>query len=126
MSRFDGRRKAHDKAEEKVMDIIRPFTTRRHLPDRWVAFNNKLCAWDMKTTIFVEDNSRNEYFRLISEGIPVFIVYQNDGITLAEWVQRLVWIGPLPPTKKSTSGDPYYRISGGISLLEFLEKAKDL
>jgi hypothetical protein len=120
---FDERRRKHDAKEEEVMNIIRPFTTRRHLPDRWCSFNGKIIAWDMKTNIFVEKNSHDEYFRVFhDDGIPVFIVYTKDNIDYANWIQALDWRGPLPPSPRSTSGDPYYIISGGLPLMEFLKQ----
>lgn len=124
MSLFETRRIQHDRKEDEVMDIIRPYTNRRHLPDRWIALGGMLCAWDMKTNIFVEKNSHDEYFRVFeSDGIPVFIVYQDkEKGLLADWINRLDWRGPFPPSAKSTSGDPYYRISGGRPLIEFLKE----
>jgi len=124
MSLFETRRIQHDKKEEEVMNIIRPYTDRRHLPDRWIAFRGMLCAWDMKTNIFVEKNSHDEYFRVFKhDGIPVFIVYQDqENGLMADWINRLEWRGPFPPSPKSTSGDPYYRISGGKPLMEFLKE----
>ena len=59
--KFTERMKRHDEFENEVMDIIRPYTTRRHLPDRFVSFKNKIYAWDAKTSIFVEDKSHDEY-----------------------------------------------------------------
>jgi hypothetical protein len=125
-NKFHERKKKHDEFEEKVMDIMRPFTTRRHLPDRFVSFNDKLYAFDMKTTPFVEDKSHDEYFRLCrEENIPVFIVYVNDGEIMADWITKLTWQGPFPPSEKSTCGDPYYKISGGRTLEEFLECSRN-
>jgi hypothetical protein len=124
-NRFEYRRKKHDEIEEEVMNTIRPYTNRRHLPDRWIAFKGKLCAWDMKTNIFVEDKSRDEYFRVYQEDkIPVFIVYQSGGEKFANWIQELTWKGPLPPSKNSTCNDPYYIVSGGVPLQDFLEKQR--
>ena len=131
---FDKRRHEHDIWEEKIMDIIRPFTDRRHLPDRRVSFGQLPCSWDLKTTVFVEDQSRREYLRLWDEGELVFIVYKNgdgdqygDGEWYADWVKYLDWIGPFPPSPRSTSGDDYYRIDAGrkLKLKDFLERAGD-
>lgn len=123
MNLFESRRAKHDELENKVMDMLRPYTTRRHLPDRFISFNNKLYAWDFKTNVFVEKNSHDEYFRIFMEdGIPVFIVYLEKMRFMAEWITRLDWNGPLPPSAKSTSGDPYYIISGGLPLLEFVKQ----
>jgi hypothetical protein len=75
----------------------------------------------MKTTVFVEKNSHDEYFRVYEEdGIPVFIVYTDKKCEYANWIQLLNWTGPKPPSPRSTSGDPYYIVSGGIHLNEFL------
>ena len=52
--KFAERIKAHDKFENEIMDVMRPFTTRKHLPDRFVSFSDRLYAWDAKTNIFVE------------------------------------------------------------------------
>lgn len=121
-SLFDKRREAHDQEENAVMDVIRPFTTRRHLPDRFISLRNRLCAWDMKTNVYVEKNSHDEYFRVFQkDGIPVFIVYHHNGERLANWIHFLKWEGPRPPSPRSTSGDPYYIISNGIPLKQFLE-----
>jgi hypothetical protein len=96
--KFAERIKAHDKFENEIMDVMRPFTTRKHLPDRFVSFSDRLFAWDAKTNIFVEKNSHDEYFRVQNEnGIPVFIVYKNNGITMAGWITELKWEGPFPP-----------------------------
>jgi len=125
--RFECRAKNHDEKEEKIMGAIRQFTTRRHLPDRWISFNGKLCAWDLKTSSNVEDNSHDEYFRLLKhDNIPVFIVYidKSNGQELANWIQELNWDGPYPPSPNSTCDDSYYRISNGIPFKEFLELQK--
>lgn len=125
MSLFEERRRKHDQKEDEVMNKIRPYTKRRHLPDRWIDFNGMLCAWDMKTNIFVEKNSHDEYFRVFEhDGIPVFIVYSDGNHDFANWIQLLNWQGPYPPTTRSTTGDPYYRISGGIPLDEFLKQQR--
>ena len=109
------------------MNLVRPFTTRRHLPYRWCSFNNKIVAWDMKTTIFVEKNSHDEYFRVFQDdGIPVFIVYTDKEIQYANWIQLLNWRGPMPPSPRSTSGDPYYIVSGGLPLMNFLALVKNI
>ena len=119
--KFTERMKRHDEFENEVMDIIRPYTTRRHLPDRFVSFRNKIYAWDAKTSIFVEDKSHDEYFRLYEEnGIPVFIVYKDNEMLMADWITNLSWLGPYPPSENSTCGDPYYIIGGGRPLEEFL------
>jgi hypothetical protein len=124
-NKFDERRQKHDQKENEVMDRMRPFTNRRHLPDRWVAFHGMLCAWDLKTNVFVEKNSHDEYFHTFEhDGVPVFIVYSDGNQDLANWIQMLNWQGPFPPSPKSTTGDPYYRISGGIPLDEFLEQQR--
>lgn len=66
---FEERRQKHDQKEDEVMNKIRPFTKRKHLPDRWIDFNGMLCAWDLKTNVFVEQNSHDEYF----------YTFENDG-----------------------------------------------
>lgn len=128
--RFERRAERHDVLENKIMDIIRPYTDRRHLPDRRVSFAQTPVSWDLKTNIFVENNSHDEYFRLWSEGEPVFIVYQNgdgekygDGRFYADWIINLTWHGPFPASANSTCGDDYYRISGGRELMEFIKYA---
>ncbi len=63
----------------------------------------------------------DEYFRLYEEnGIPVFIVYKDNGMLMADWITNLSWLGPYPPSENSTCGDPYYIIGGGRPLEEFL------
>ena len=120
--RFDERRKKHDVFEEGAMDVIRPHTTRRHLPDRFISLHDEICAFDAKTTVFVEDNSHDEYFRVqTDDDIPVFIVYLDKEEVLAGWIDDLTWNGPRPPSKNSTCGDPYYIISGGVPLVEWLK-----
>jgi hypothetical protein len=125
MSKFSERAKIHDELETSVMNIIRPFTDRRHLPDRRISFKQVPVSFDIKTTIFVEENSHDEYFRLWDEGEQVFIVYKNlynpHAEILADWIINLAWSGPYPPSPNSTSGDPYYKISGGKPLMEFLK-----
>lgn len=122
---FRERAEKHDKIENEIMNMIRPFTDRRHLPDRRISFADTPCSWDLKTNIFVEDSSHDEYFRLWGEGEPVFIVYVNaDGKYYADWIINLSWQGPFPPSQKSTSGDPYYRIDGGRELMDFVNNAK--
>ncbi len=124
--KFIQRMKEHDEFENKIMDILRPYTTRKHLPDRFVSFGDKLFAWDAKTTIFVEDKSHNEYFRIQNENnIPVFIVYQDGDDIRADWISKLTWSGPYPPSKNSTCMDNYYRISRGRTLDEFIEAIKE-
>ena len=59
--KFAERVKVHDEFESKIMDVMRPFTTRKHLPDRFVSFSDRLYAWDAKTNIFVEKNSHDEH-----------------------------------------------------------------
>ena len=126
---FDKRREKHDKIENVIMDKMRPYTDRKHLPDRRVSFSQIPCSWDMKTNVFVEDNSYDEYWRLYLEGEPVFIVYINgdgdeygDGKLYADWIFNIDWSGPFQASKKSTCGDDFYRISGGRLLEEFLIK----
>ena len=46
------------------------------------------------------------------------VIYDNK--TLAGWISELTWKGPFPPSKRSTCGDPYYRIDGGVPLDEWL------
>lgn len=124
---FENRMKEHDKFENDMMDTMRPYTTRKHLPDRFISFCDKLYAWDAKTTIFVEDSSHDEYFRVQNEnGIKVFIVYfdKKKNAVFADWIDNLVWHGPFPPSRNSTSGDPYYRIDGGRTLQDFLDSVK--
>ena len=122
---FEERAKKHDELENEIMGIVRPFTDRKHLPDRRVSFGGVPCSFDVKTTIFVEDNSHDEYFRLWNEGEPVFIVYQITTSQLyADWIINISWAGPFPPSKNSTCGDPYYRIDGGRGLNEFLNNAE--
>jgi hypothetical protein len=123
LTRFYQRQKIHDEGEEQVMNLMRPYTDRRHLPDRWVSFNGKIHAWDFKTNIFVEKDSHDEYFRVLKQdNIPVFIVYCDKGQKLANFIQSLNWEGPFPPSLNSTNGDQYYRISGGIPLAKFLRE----
>lgn len=124
MGKFEERRRKHDKFENDVMDIVRPFTDRRHLPDRRVSFGDVPCSFDVKTNIFVEDNSHDEYFKLLSEGEPVFIIYRYKEIVYADWITNLKWIGPFPASPKSTSGDPYYRIESQRTLAAFLKHAR--
>ena len=124
---FENRMREHDKFENDIMDMMRPFTTRKHLPDRFISFGGKLYAWDAKTTIFVEDSSHDEYFRVQNEnGIKVFIVYfdKKKNTVFAEWIDKLTWHGPFPPSKNSTCNDPYYRIEGGRTIEQFLDCAK--
>jgi hypothetical protein len=123
---FKARMEKHDRIEASVMDIFRKHTDRKHLPDRRISFCNIPVSWDMKTTINVEKASHDEYFRLWSEGEYVFIVYQNvTEQLLANWITDLTWDGPKPPSQKSTCGDWYYTISGGIELMEFIKKLKN-
>jgi len=121
--KFRSRVKKHDKLESEVMDIVRPYTTRKHLPDRWVSFNDEIYPWDMKSNVFVEDNSHAEYFRLLDEGYRPIIVYRNkqDMIIRADFIDSLTWSGPYVASPKSTTGDDYYRIAGGRLLKDFLE-----
>jgi len=126
---FRSRMKEHDELETRIMDIIRPFTDRKHLPDRRVSFHNKPVSFDVKTRVFVEDNAHDEYFRLLAGGEPVFIVYQNgdgkkygDGKLYAGWIEQLTWAGPFKKSTRSTCGDNYYRISGGVPLADFLKE----
>ena len=131
MSRFEKRLKIHDEFEDEVMNIVRPFTNRRHLPDKRVSFGGIPCSFDVKTNIFVEDSSHEEYFRLLREGEPVFIIFKDKqkDITYADWIDNLVWAGPFAPRERSTSGDSYYRITSQRTLDEFLKsvmvEAKD-
>jgi len=131
---FNKRRQKHDALEEDVLNIVRPYTDRRHLPDRRVSFSGIPCSYDFKTNVHVENNSYKEYMRLWSEGELVFIIYQNgdgeeygDGELYADWIQYLNWIGPIPASINSTSGDNYYRIGTGrkLKLKDFLKKAND-
>lgn len=125
--RFERRREEHDAFEGVVMDVLRPLTDRdrRHMPDRRVCFGGRPCSFDVKTTIFVERAARDEYFRLKEAGEPVFIVYQDKrrGTVLADWINRLRWIGPQPPRPGSTSGDEFYALSGGRDLEAFCRAA---
>ena len=121
--RFERRKQKHDALEPVIADIIRPYTCRRHLPDRLIGLNNKVVAWDLKTGVFVEDNSHDEYFALQKDNnIPVFIVYHDKGERLAGWIDELQWSDKKQSSEKSTSGDDYYIISGGIPLEDFLIK----
>jgi len=124
---FENRMREHDKFENDIMDMMRPYTTRKHLPDRFISFGDTLYAWDAKTSIFVEDSSHDEYFRVQNEnGIKVFIVYfdKKKNAVFAEWIDGLTWHGPFPPSPNSTCNDPYYRIEGGRTLDEFMQCAK--
>lgn len=128
--RFHRRAARHDELEARVMDVVRRFTDRKHLPDRRVSFSQTPVSFDVKTNVFVEDNSRNEYFRLWEEGELVFIVFRDgdgekygDGKLYADWIVNLKWRGPFPASERSTSGDDYYRISDGRPLFDFLETA---
>jgi len=122
---FIPRAEEHDRIEVSIMNHMRKFTDRRHLPDRRVSFSQTPCSWDLKTNVFVESNSHDEYFRLWAEGEPVFIVYRNkdNNDYYADWIINLSWTGPISPSANSTSGDPYYRIAGGRTLDEFLKSA---
>lgn len=123
VSLFRRRLEKHDKLEEKIMNILRIVSHRKHLPDRWISIGDKVCAIDVKTSIYVEDNSHDEYFRVLSEGTPVIIAYELNGVIRANWIQNLQWNGPYPPTPNSTCGDHYYMISGGVPIYEFLVQA---
>lgn len=128
MGKFARRRQRHDELENNIMDIVRPFTDRRHLPDRRVSFGGIPCSFDVKSNIFVEDSSHDEYVNLWNEGEPVFIVFTNKqepDIIYADWIIFLMWQGPFPATERSTSGDPFYRIASNRTLEEFLAKAKE-
>ncbi len=108
------------------MDLVRPYVDRKHLPDRWVSFSGVLCPFDLKTTIFCEDKSHNEYQRLFNDGYGMWIVYRDNNFPdtwYADWFNSLKWEGPFPPSCKSRSGDRYYMISGGRALDEFLRCA---
>lgn len=118
---FRRRQRRHDRYEAMVMNLLRPHTTRKHLPDRRVSFNGNIYSWDFKTKCFVEANSHDEYHRLLGEGEEVFIVYRNDMRLRAGFINDLRWDGPHPPSPRSTSGDSYYIISGGMSLRDFIE-----
>lgn len=123
---FSKRLKEHDTLEETVTDFIRLFTDRKHLPDKRVSFGGIPVSYDIKTNVNVEDSSHHEYFRLLSEGEPIFIVYQdksNDNKIYVDWIQNLDWHGPIPPSPNSTCNDPYYRISGGRNLEDFMTHA---
>jgi len=122
MGKFHRRQQKHDRQEHLAMLAIRKHTVRKHMPDRWISFRGELTPWDYKTNIFVEDNSHDEYFRLLQEGYRMFVVYRNNRRLYANWIDALVWDGPKPASAKSTSGDPYYILSGGIPLKEFLKR----
>lgn len=114
----------HDNLESEVMDIIRPFTTRRHLPDRWVSIGNILCPFDVKTTVNCEDKSHYQYAQLSEVGFGMFIVYRSNGVLLANWFDDLQWAGPFKPTDNSRNHDPYFKITGGGEpLAEFVRNA---
>ena len=121
--KFVARARRHDRQENMVMNIIRPFTDRKHMPDRWVSFNSVPTPMDYKTNIFVEDSSHDEYFRLLGEGFRPFIVYRNkrDNHIYAHYIDKLTWSEKQPASDKSTSNDDYYIISGGLRLDDFLE-----
>jgi len=131
-SKFIERLDKHDKLKEEVMDIIRPYTSRRHMPDSRIAFNDIPCSWDLKVTTAVEKASHDEYFRLYKEENEwIFIVYKNgdgkdygDGKLYADWIHKLKWSNLYSPSKNSTCNDYYYRISGGRLLDEFLYMAE--
>lgn len=117
----------HEQFQAKMLDIIRPYTDLKHLPDIRISINKVIFYIDFKTTSNVEKNSHDTYFGLLYDGEKVALVYNNrpseklpDGDVLAGWINELVWAGPYPPSIRSRSGDPYYRISGGIPLVEFL------
>ena len=101
------------------MRTVRRYTDRKHLPDRRVSFGGVPVSFDVKTTIFVEANSHNEYF-LLSHSEPVAIIYKDGEVVCADWKENLTWSGPFPPSPNSTSGDSYYRISGGRPLSKWL------
>lgn len=117
--------KEHDDLEERVMDAIRKsgITTRNHMPDRWVSFSGRICPFDVKSCVFCEDNSHNEYKRLFDAGFGMWIVYKDEDVLKAGWFDELGWKGPIPPSSKSRSGDPYYIISGGKDFFEWLKTA---
>lgn len=125
MCNFNNRYGAHDKLENELMDEIRPYTTRRHLPDRWVSFSGELCPFDLKASSpFMEDNSHDEYFRLLEAGFYVWIIYRDgNGKLRADWLSRLKLTGPCAPSPKSRNGDPYYSIRGGRPYKDFLKAA---
>ena len=127
----EDRFRKHDEWQEEMMKIIRPFTNIKHLPDVRICVNSVLFSIDFKTTRNVEKNSRDTYFWLFNHGDPVALVYNNrpseksnSSNILADWIINLAWDGPLAPSVNSSSGDPYYRISGGKSLTEFLRSIK--
>jgi hypothetical protein len=127
MNRFE----AHDKFQEDMMKMIRPFLSNGHVPDIRIMVNGVILSIDFKTTRNVEKNSHDTYFGLHQLGELVGIVYNNrpyeaadNGVILADWIDKLTWSGPIPPSIKSRSGDPYYRISGGLPLTEFLKSIK--
>ena len=124
MDRFS----AHDNFQEEILNIIRPFLSDGHVPDVRLFINGVLFSIDFKTTRNVEDKSHNMYFYLTRCGEKVAIVYNNrpfekaeSGEILAGWITDLNWDGPIPPSERSRSGDSYYRISGGIPLLDFIK-----
>jgi hypothetical protein len=117
---FQKRLKRHDELEEKVYKDLRGTADRQHLPDRRQSFAGIPCSWDLKTNVFVEDNSYDEYWRCWNEGEPIFLVYRNgdgdeygDGELYADWLSKLVFSGPFEASIRSTCDDDYYRLSGG-------------
>jgi hypothetical protein len=118
----------HDKFQEDMMRIIRPCLSNGHVPDTRLYINGTLFSIDFKTTRNVENNSRDVYFALVEDGEKVAIVYNSrpfekaeSGKILAGWIEDLNWEGPIPPSERSRSGDPYYKISGGVPLLDFIK-----
>lgn len=127
----DERFRRHDEWQEEIMKTIRPHLTNGHIPDVRIYVNSVLFSIDFKTTRNVEKNSHDVYFELTRNGERVAIVYNNrpyeraeDGETLASFIENLKWEGPIPPSVKSRSGDPYYKISGGVPLIQFLKEIK--
>lgn len=117
---FKRRTEEHDKLEEEAMKEIRKWTTsRKHIPDRRVAFSDIPCSFDVKTSNNVEDLAHDEYFRLWYENHePIFIIYDHN--QYADWIINLIWEGPFSSSDFSTTGNSYYKISGGRKFRDFL------
>lgn len=128
---MDDRFSKHDIFESNMMKIIRCHATDNHVPDIRIYVNKTLFSIDFKTTRNVEKNSHDMYFSLVHGGELVAIVYNDrpseklpDGEIKAAWITNLQWTGPFPPSQYSRSGDSYYKIGGGIPLVDFLKSVK--
>ena len=127
----DERFAEHDKWESEMMNVFRKYMTNSHLPDVRIFICNTIFSIDFKTTRNVEKNSHDMYFHLVDSGEKVAICYiPRPGVTaeklppLCAWITNLKWEGPFPPSIRSRSGDQYYRIFGGLSVMDFINSIK--